>query len=134
MTEKKNQLLKITLALFALVSLYYGIIYLFFPGFEIENAGGEPIPEGWVRWFGPVLLALSFGSMMIFRNPVKQGIFVLTLCIGSLLLSLTLYYELIVGDRQDFNLLTTLIPAIVLTIITILFAFSLRQSKEILWQ
>ena len=133
MTEKKNQLLKITLALFALVSLYYGIIYLFFPGFEIENAGGEPIPEGWVRWFGPVLLALSFGSMMIFRNPVKQGIFVLTLCIGSLLLSLTLYYELIVGDRQDFNLLTTLIPAIVLTIITILFYFSLRQSKEILW-
>ena len=133
MTEKKNQLLKITLALFALVSLYYGIIYLFFPGFEIENAGGEPIPEGWVRWFGPVLLALSFGSMMIFRNPVKQGIFVLTLCIGSLLLSLTLYYELIVGDRQDFNLLTTLIPAIVLTIITILFWLSLRQSKEILW-
>ena len=133
MTEKKNQLLKITLALFALVSLYYGIIYLFFPGFEIENAGGEPIPEGWVRWFGPVLLALSFGSMMIFRNPVKQGIFVLTLCIGSLLLSLTLYYELIFGGREDFNLLTTLIPAIVLTIITILFYFSLRQSKEILW-
>jgi hypothetical protein len=133
MTEKKNQLLKITLALFALVSLYYGIIYLFFPGFEIENTGGEPIPEGWVRWFGPVLLALSFGSMMIFRNPVKQGIFVLTLCIGSLLLSLTLYYELIFGGREDFNLLTTLIPAIVLTIIAILFYFSLRQSKEILW-
>ena len=133
MAEKKNQLLKTTLALYALVTLYYGIIYLFFPGFEIENAGGEPIPEGWVRWFGPVLLALSFGSMMIFRNPVKQGIFVLTLCIGSLLLSLTLYYELIFGGREDFNTLTSLIPAIVLTIIAILFWLSLRQSKEILW-
>ena len=106
---------------------------MFFPGFEIENAGGEPIPEGWVRWFGPVLLALSFGSMMMIRNPVKQGIFVLTLCIGSLLLSLTLYYELIFEGREDFNLLTTLIPAIVLTIIAILFWLSLRQSKEILW-
>ena len=133
MAEKKNQLLKITLALYALVTLYYGIIYLFFPEFEIENSGGEPIPEGWVRWFGPVLLALSFGSMMMFRNPAKQGIFVLSLCIGSLLVSLTLYYELIFGGREDFNLLTSLIPAIVLTIITILFVFSLRQSKDILW-
>ena len=133
MAEKKNQLLKITLALYALVSLYYGIIYLFFPGFEIANAGGEPIPEGWVRWFGPVLLALSFGSMMMLRNPSKQGIFVLSLCIGSLLVALTLYYELIIGGREDFNLLTTLIPAIVLTIIAILFVLSLRQSKEILW-
>jgi hypothetical protein len=132
MAEKKNQLLKITLALFALVSLYYGIIYLFFPGFEIENAGGEPIPEAWVRWFGPILLALSFGSMMMFRNPAKQGIFVLTLCIGSLLTALTLFYEMIFGSA-GFNLLTTLIPAVVLTIIAILFWFSLRQSKEILW-
>ena len=133
MAEKKNQLLKITLALFALVSLYYGIIYLFFPGWEIENAGGEPIPEAWVRWFGPILLALSFGSMMMFRNPSKQGIFVLTLCVGSLLLALTLYYELIFGSREDFNLLTTLIPAIVMTVIAILFWLSLRQSKELLW-
>jgi hypothetical protein len=132
MAEKKNQLLKFTLALFALVSLYYGIIYLFFPGFEIENAGGEPIPEAWVRWFGPILLALSFGSMMMFRNPSKQGIFVLTLCIGSLLLALTLFYEVIFGSA-DFNLLTTLIPAIVLTFIAVLFWLSLRQSKEILW-
>jgi len=133
MTEKKNQLLKITLALYALLTLYYGIIYLFFPSFEIENAGGAPIPVGWVRWFGPVLLGLSFGSMMMLRNPVKQGIFVLSLCIGSLLVALTLYYELIFGGREDFNLLTSLIPAIVLTIIAILFMLSLRQSKEILW-
>lgn len=132
MAEKKNQLLKITLALFALVSLYYGIVYLFFPGYEIKNAGGEPIPEGWVRWFGSVLLALSFGSMMMLRNPARQGIFVLTLCVGSLLLALTLFYELIFGST-GFNLLTTLIPAIVMTVIAILFGFSLRKSKEILW-
>jgi hypothetical protein len=133
MAEKKNQLLKITLALYALLTLYYGIIYLFFPGFEIKNYGGEPISEGWVRWFGPVLLALSFGSMMMIRNPVKQGIFVLSLCIGCFLVSLTLYYELIFGERADVNILPTLIPAIVLTIVAVLFFFSLRQSKEILW-
>ena len=133
MAEKKNQLLKITLVLYAVISLYYGIVYLFFPGYEIKNAGGEPIPEGWVRWFGGVLLALGFGSIMIFRNPVKQGIFVLSLCFGSLIVGLTLFYEVLFVDLRDFNLLTTLIPAIVLIILSILFWISLRQSKEILW-
>jgi len=133
MAEKKNQLLKFTLVLYTIMTLGYGIIYLFFPEVQIKATGGEPIEPGWIRWFGGVLLALGIGSIMIFRNPEKQGIFVTSFCIGSLLVSLTLFYELIVADYEEYNLLNTLIPAIVLLVIAILFWLSLRQSKEILW-
>jgi hypothetical protein len=73
--------------------------------------------------------------MMMFRNPAKQGIFVLSLCVGCCMVALTLYYELLFGERADssINILPTLIPAIVLTILAILFLLSLRRSKEILW-
>ena len=95
--------------------------------------GGEPIEPGWIRWFGGVFLALGIGSIMIFRNPEKQGILVTSFCIGSFLVSLALLYEVIFADFEAYNLSYTLIPAIVLFVIAILFLVSLRQSKEILW-
>jgi len=133
MTENKNQLLKITLVVYAIISLAYGITYLFFPEFQIKITGGEPINPGWIRWFGGVLLALGYGSIMIYRNPAKQGIFVSSLSIGSLLVGLSLMYEVLFHWDDSFNMMNTLIPAIVLIIVAILFWLSLRQSKEILW-
>jgi hypothetical protein len=133
MAEKKNQLLKITLVLYSIITLAYGVNYLFFPEFQIEITGGEPILAGWIRWIGGVLLALGIGSIMILRNPVKQGIFVTSLCIGSLLVGLALLYEVLFVMDDSFNMLSTLIPAIVMLILSILFWLSLRQSKEILW-
>ena len=133
MAEKKNQLLKITLLLFAIITLGYGVNYLFFPEFQIKMAGGEPILPGWIRWAGGLLIAIGIGSIMMYRNPVKQGIFVTSLCIGSLLVGLANFYELIFQWDSSYNLLNTLIPAIVLTIMAVLFWISLKQSKEILW-
>ena len=133
MAEKKNQLLKITLVLSAIITLAYGVSYLFFPEFQIKMAGGEPILPGWIRWSGGLLIAIGIGSIMMYRNPVKQGIFVTSLCIGSLLVGLANFYELLFQWDSSYNLLNTLIPAIVLTIMAVLFWISLKQSKEILW-
>jgi hypothetical protein len=71
MAEKKNLLLKISLLLFALYTLVNGVIYLFFPEYEISSSGSDPIPPGWIRWFGGILLALGIASIMAFRNPAK---------------------------------------------------------------
>ena len=57
MSEKKNLLLKISLVLIALITLVYGVIYLFFPEVEIKATGAEPINPGWIRWFDIVLLS-----------------------------------------------------------------------------
>ena len=83
------------------------MIYLFFPEFQIKMAGGEPILPGWIRWSGGLLIAIGIGSKMMYRNPVKQGIFVTSLCIGSLLVGLANFYEIIFQWDNSYNLLNT---------------------------
>lgn len=132
MSEKKNLLLKISLVLFALIALGYGLTYLFFPMVQINATGGEPIEPGWVRWIGGILLSLGIGSVMVFRNPLRQGIFITTISLGSTLLALTLLYEMLF-ENEGYNLTHVLIPVIVMSLISVLLWISLRQSKEILW-
>lgn len=133
MAEKKNQLLKISLVLFAVSTLGYGIIYLFFPEFEIESSGSVAFPAGWIRFVGPLYLALGIGAIMVLRKPAKQGIFVTSMCIGAFLLGLTLLYTAMFEYEDMGNPLRTTIPAIFILILGVLFFISLRKSKEILW-
>jgi hypothetical protein len=133
MAEKKNQLLKITLVLSAIILLGYGVNFLFFPELQIKMSGGEPIPAFWINWFGGVLLALGVGCVMAYRKPVKQGIFVATVCIGAIVTALALFHQVIFLWDDSYNMLNALIPAIVLTVMGILLWLSLRQSKELLW-
>ena len=133
MAEKKNQLLKISLVLFAILSLGYGIIYLFFPEFEIESSGSVAFPAGWIRFIGPVYLAIGIGSIMVLRKPAKQGIFISVLCIGTFLQGLTLIYSVVFEYEEMGNMLRSLIPAIFIIILSLLFFISLQKSKEILW-
>ena len=133
MAEKKNQLLKISLVLFAIFSIGYGIIYLFFPEFEIESSGSDPFPAGWIRFNGPVYIALGIGCIMVLRNPVKQGIFITAMCIGAFLQGLTLIYTAMYEYEGMGNVWRTLIPAFFILILSVLFFISLKKSKEILW-
>ncbi len=133
MAEKKHQLLKVSLLLYAIGALGYGVIYLFFPEWEIESSGSVPFPPGWIRWAGALFIALSIGSYMAFRNPLKQGIFVTTLCILTFLNGLTLIYTVIFEYEGMGNMLRSLIPAILILILSLLFFISLKKSKEILW-
>lgn len=133
MAEKKNQLLKISLVLSTIVLLVYGVVYLFFPGFQIKMTGGEPIPWFWINWFGGLMLAVGVGCILVIRNPAKQGNLVTTVLIASTVTALALYHQVIFSWDDSYNMLNTLIPAIILTINSILLCLSLRQSKDILW-
>lgn len=133
MAEKKHLLLKISLIVFAVITLLYGVIYIFFPEFEIKAAGTAPINPGWIRWFGGVLLSLGIGSIMVFRKPEKQGILVTMVAIGTLIVSLTLVYSIIKETESTEHLMHALIPAIVMFVLSILFWISRKQSRELLW-
>ena len=133
MTEKKNQLLKISMVLSAFILLVYGVVYLIFPGVQIKMTGGEPIPWFWINWVGGLQLAVGVGCILVLRNPVKQGIFVTAVLIAAIVTALALYHVVIFEWDDSYNMLNSLIPAIVLTITAILLSLSLRQSKEILW-
>ena len=133
MSEKKNQLLKISLVISAIILLGYGVEYLFFPGVQIKMTGGEPIPAFWINWFGGALLAMGIGCILAYRKPEKQGIFVTTILIAASVTALALYQQIIFLWDDAYNMLNTVIPAIVLTIAAILLYLGLRQSKAILW-
>ena len=131
--NKNSQLLKVSLLLFAVVSLGYGVIYLFFPEVEVKATGAEPIPVGWIRWFGAVLIPLGIAAIMIYRKPSKQGIFILMLAIGNLLVGLTLFYTVLFENEGIGDIWNTIIPAIVHITFSILFWISLMKSKAVLW-
>ena len=133
MSEKKNQLLKISLLLSAIILLGYGVQYLFFPGVQMKMMGGEPIPYGWINWFGAVMIPLGIGCILVIRNPVKQGIYVTTICLAAFVTALTLYHQVLFVWDDSYNMLNTLIPAILLTVMALLLGLSLRKSKNILW-
>ena len=133
MSEKKNQLLKFSLVLSAIILLGYGVNFLFFPEVQIKMSGGEPIPFFWINWFGGVMLALGIGCILVIRKPFKQGIFVTTVCIGSIVTALALYHQVIFLWDDSYNMMNALIPGIVLTVMGILTGLSLRKSKDILW-
>ena len=132
MAENKNlQLLKIALILFAVLTLVYGLVYLFIPEIYVKSTGSEPIPSAWIRWFGGILIALGIGAIMVFRNPGKQGIFITLLAIGNLLEGLiTLYSAFFEGVSK---IMFDIVPAIVLFILSALFWISLKQAKDVLW-
>ena len=130
--EQKNSLLKVSLIIFAIVSLVYGFVYLFFPQMNVEASGGDPVASGWIRWMGGILIALGIGAIMIFRNPNKQGIFITTIALGTLLCGLALLYSGLFEPEGIGNVWHTLIPGIINVLLSILFWISLKQSKEIL--
>ena len=132
MTDNKNsQLLKITLVIFAIVAIVYGLGYFFFPGFLVKLSGGEPIFSGWLRWSGGTLIALGIGALMTFRNPKNQGILVTTLALGTLLAGLALLYSWITIE-EGVNVWFTALPTILVLLISALFWWSLQKAKNIL--
>ena len=131
MTDKKNLLLKLSLIIFAIVAIVYGVGYLLFPDFLVKLSGGEPVFSGWLRWSGGTIVALGIGAFMIFQNPKGQGIFVTTLALGNLLAGLALVYSWITLE-EEANVWFTALPAILVLLISALLWWSLSVSKDIL--
>jgi uncharacterized protein YjeT (DUF2065 family) len=132
MAENKNfQLLKVAMILLAVVTLVNGLVYLFIPEIYIKLTGSEPIPPAWIRWSGGILISLGIGAIMVFRNPEKQGIFVIMSAIGTLIVGLTGLYE--VFFESVGIIWYSLPPAIVNLILSTLLWISLKQAKAVLW-
>ena len=133
MTKTKiSPLLKVALIIFALVALFYGLTYMFIPQFHVQMAGDDVIPSGWLRWFGPILIALGIGTIMVLRKPEKQGPFVKTLAIGTILCGPTLLYSAFFEYEGIGQLESTIVPAAVLIILSVMLWVGAMQSKKLL--
>jgi len=135
MNEKKNSnLLKVALAIFAIVTIVYGVSQIFFTQGYMEMTGNEPIDPSWLRWPGGVLIALGIAAIMALRNPAKQDIFVIAITLGTLFTGLILMYTLLFELESESNTWFTAMPAIINLVLSILLWIGRKQNRELLKQ
>jgi Domain of unknown function (DUF4345) len=131
MRKNKNlQLLRVTLIFCALSCISYGFLHLFFPEAYVNASNGEPVSPGWIRFFGPILISIGVGAIMVYRSPEKQGIFVLVMAFGSLGAGLTQLYSVFYDAEGIGTLWDTISPMLVNFTLSILFFISLRRQKR----
>jgi hypothetical protein len=130
--EQGLKRLKVVLMISAVAYLFYGISFLFFPGFLTAiSASPEHLGLSWIRWAGGPLLALALGSAMVYRNPVKQGIFVTTSMVSGLLVGLGLLYSWFF-DHSTSAAWFHLTPCVINLGIFVLLLWARQGAKEIL--
>ncbi|UCG28792.1 MAG: hypothetical protein JSV24_05385 [Bacteroidales bacterium] len=132
--EKNNGtgFLKVVVLIYAIVCLVYGIGYFFAPNFLVEMSGGEPVFHGWLRWSGGVLIALGFGSILVFLKPKNQGIFITTIALGCLLAGIALLWAWLTLE-EGVNAWFTALPTIIVLALSGLLWWSRQQAKDILY-
>lgn len=128
--NKKSTLLKVSLIVFVVITLVYGIGNLIFPQFLVKLQGGEEVASGWLRWSGGVLLSLCIGAILTYRNPKNQDVLILTFALVTLFAGLALLYSLIF--ELDGCVWFKVIPIIVTLLSSALLWWARHQNKDIL--
>ena len=128
---KDPKMLKVILIIFTVVVLIYGLGYLFIPDVFVTLYGSEPIDLGWIRWSGGPLIALGIGAILVIRKPDKQGIFVTTIAIGTLITGLGLLYSLLTREYGG-SILSIVIAIAITLVLSGLLWWSRQQAKDIL--
>ena len=123
--------LKVVLVIYVIVVLVYGLGLFFIPGVLAKISGGDPVDLSWLRWSGGVLIGLGIGALLVFRDPAKQGVFVTTISLGTLLTGLGLLYSWIVHEYSAATWFIAL-PAIIVLVVSALLWWSRQKAKGIL--
>jgi cytochrome c biogenesis protein CcdA len=135
MTQDKNlTLLKIALAIFAIVSIVYGIGMVFFTTGLVEMSGTDPFEPNWIRWAGGILIALGIAAILAFRNPAKQDIYVIAIGLGTLFTGLALLYSWIFEMQPGYVVSFTVLPCVLNLLMSVLLWWGRQQAKDILKQ
>lgn len=123
-----QKMLKFGLLIFAIASLVYGLGFLFIPERLVDLSQGDPVNSGWLRWSGGILTALGIGSLMVFRKPEKQGVFITTISFGTLFAGLALLYSWLMKEYSGATWFIAL-PTIIVLADSILIWLSRKGAK-----
>ena len=125
------KLLGVALVILAIVSIIYGIGLLIVPGALVAISGGYSVEFGWLRWSGGIIIALGVGALMVFRTPEKQGIFVFTSALSTLLAGLGLLFSWIMKEYSGSAMFIA-VPTVLLLVISGLLWWGRQRAKGIL--
>jgi len=123
--------LKVVLMIYAIVVLVYGLGFFLIPGVLVKISGASPVDLGWLRWPGGILISLGIGALLALRDPAKQGVFVTTISLGTLLSGLGLLYSWIVHEYSAATWFIAL-PTIIVLVVSALLWWSRQKAKGIL--
>jgi hypothetical protein len=122
--------LKVVLALFFVSYLFYGVSFLFLPGF-LSEISGDPVHLGWIRWSGAPLFALGIGAIQAYRDPSKNGSFITVATVSALLVGLALLYSKLF-EPSSKQAWFTLTPCFINLGLFALLLWARKGAKEIL--
>lgn len=92
--ERGLKKLKIVLTLYGVTYLFYGVSFLFVPGYLVALSGSpDPVGLSWIRWAGGPLVALAIGAFQVSRKPTGRGPFMSIATTSALLIGLGLLYS-----------------------------------------
>ena len=132
MAQSDNvKMLRVALVINAIVSIVYGIGFLIGPGMLVSLSGGNPVDFGWIRWPGGIIIALGIGSLMVFRKPEKQGIYVFMSALGTLLGGLGILFSWIMKEYTCSTMFIA-VPTVLILVISCLLWWGRQRAKEIL--
>jgi|GEM_PF-3074257 len=95
------RLLKAVLMAGGIFCLAAGAVQFLFPGVDAVLAGVQPGELDWIyRLLGSAYIGLGVGMLMVFRNPIGQGVFVSTLILIAGLVCLTFLITLLTANYQ----------------------------------
>ena len=125
------KLLKFALMIAAIVSLVYGLCYLFIPSTLVKLSGGNLVEASWLRWSGGVIIAWAIGTLMVYSKPEKQNIFVTSIALAHLLSGLGLLYSWIMQEYSGATWFIA-IPTCLLLVLSALLFWGRGKAKGIL--
>ena len=84
-----------------------------------------------MRWPGGVIIAFGIGALMVFRKPEKQGIFVFSIALASLLAGLGLLTSLILNESSG-TMMFAVVPIVLMLVVSGLLWWGRQRAKTIL--
>jgi len=130
--DKGIKKLKVVMLLFFVTYLFYGVSFLFSPGMVYAMSHSpEPLGLSWIRWSGGALIALGIGAIQVFRNPSRQGGFVIVAMISALLIGLGLLYSRFF-DNSTSTFAFHMTPCFINLGLFVLLVWARQGAKDIL--
>ncbi len=126
------KILKSVLMLYIAANLFYGVSLFFFPNLFWDVSGSsEPLGLGWIRWAGGPLIAMGIGGIQVFRNPSRQGTFIMIATLSALFMGLGLLYSKIY-DHSISSTWFHMTPCVINLTLFALLVGARQGAKEIL--
>jgi len=123
--------LKVVLMISAVAYMFYGIGFLLIPGILVSLSGEASLALGWIRWSGGPLIALGIGSILVYRKPQGQGVFVVTSMLSGLLVGLGLLYSKLFDGSTVYTWFH-MTPCFINLAIFVLLLWARQGAKEML--